>query len=51
VGVEQKSSAHCRTVAIEYRWAEAPRFDEIVNDFARLKVDVMLPQELHRFLT
>jgi putative tryptophan/tyrosine transport system substrate-binding protein len=30
-----------RTVAIEYRWAEAQRFDEIVNDFVRLKVDVI----------
>jgi putative ABC transport system substrate-binding protein len=30
-----------RTVAIEYRWAEAQRFDEIVNEFVRLKVDVI----------
>jgi putative ABC transport system substrate-binding protein len=31
-----------RTVAIEYRWAEAQRFDEIVNEFVRLKVDVII---------
>jgi putative ABC transport system substrate-binding protein len=30
-----------RTVAIEYRWAETQRFDEIVNEFVRLKVDVI----------
>ena len=30
-----------RTVAIEYRWAEAQRFDEIMNEFVRLKVDVI----------
>jgi putative tryptophan/tyrosine transport system substrate-binding protein len=30
-----------RTVAIEYRWAEAQHFDEIVNEFVRLKVDVI----------
>ena len=33
-----------RTVAIEYRWAEAPpeRFAEITAEFARLKVDVIV---------
>jgi putative ABC transport system substrate-binding protein len=31
-----------RTIAIEYRWAEAQRFDEIVNEFVRLKVDVIV---------
>jgi putative ABC transport system substrate-binding protein len=33
-----------RTVAIEYRWAEArpERFDEIAAEFVRLKVDVIL---------
>src|SRR5450631_2772158 len=31
-----------RTVVIEYRWAEAQRFDEILNEFVRLKVDVIL---------
>src|SRR5436190_24056144 len=31
-----------RTIAIEYRWAEAQRFDEIANEFVRLKVDVIL---------
>ena len=30
-----------RTITIEYRWAEAQRFDEIVNEFVRLKVDVI----------
>jgi ABC-type uncharacterized transport system substrate-binding protein len=30
-----------RTVVIEYRWAEAQRFDEILNEFVRLKVDVI----------
>jgi putative ABC transport system substrate-binding protein len=30
-----------RTVAIEYRWAETQVFDEIVNEFVRLKVDVL----------
>jgi len=30
-----------RTIAIEYRWAEAQRFDEIANEFVRLKVDVI----------
>jgi putative tryptophan/tyrosine transport system substrate-binding protein len=30
-----------RTIAIEHRWAEAQRFDEIVNEFVRLKVDVI----------
>jgi putative ABC transport system substrate-binding protein len=29
------------TIAIEYRWAEAQRFEEIVNEFVRLKVDVI----------
>ena len=33
-----------RTVAIEYRWAEAPpeRFAEIAAEFARLKADVIV---------
>jgi putative ABC transport system substrate-binding protein len=31
-----------RTIAIEYRWAEAQRFDEIANEFVRLKVDDIL---------
>jgi putative ABC transport system substrate-binding protein len=31
-----------RTVAIEYRWAEAQRFGEIVSEFVRLKVDVIV---------
>jgi putative ABC transport system substrate-binding protein len=31
-----------RTIAIEYRWAEAQRFDEIVNEFVRLKLDVIV---------
>ena len=30
-----------RTIATEYRWAEAQRFDEILNEFVRLKVDVI----------
>ena len=30
-----------RTIAIEYRWAEAQHFDEILNEFVRLKVDVI----------
>src|SRR5471030_1171013 len=30
-----------RTVAIEVRWAEAQRFDEILGEFVRLKVDVI----------
>jgi putative ABC transport system substrate-binding protein len=30
-----------RTVAIEFRWAEAQRFDEIVTELVRLKVDVI----------
>jgi putative tryptophan/tyrosine transport system substrate-binding protein len=31
-----------RTVAIEYRWAETQRFDEIAAEFVHLKVDVIL---------
>src|SRR5262245_26923443 len=33
-----------RTAAIEYRWAEgrSDRFTEIANEFARLKVDVIV---------
>ena len=30
-----------RTIAIEYRWAEAQNFDEILNEFVRLKVDLI----------
>ena len=30
-----------RTVVIEYRWAEAQHFDEILNEFVRLKVNVI----------
>jgi ABC-type uncharacterized transport system substrate-binding protein len=30
-----------RTMSIEYRWAEAQRFDAFVADFVRLKVDII----------
>src|SRR4051812_3796985 len=30
-----------RTIAIEYRWAESQRFDEVVAEFVRSKVDVI----------
>jgi putative tryptophan/tyrosine transport system substrate-binding protein len=30
-----------RTIAIEYRWAATQRFDEIVSEFVRAKVDVI----------
>jgi putative ABC transport system substrate-binding protein len=30
-----------RTIAIEYRWTEPQRFDEIANEFVRLKVDII----------
>jgi putative ABC transport system substrate-binding protein len=30
-----------RTIAIEYRWADAQNFDEILNEFVRLKVDLI----------
>ena len=30
-----------RTAAIEYRWAEEQRFDEIAAEFVRLKVDII----------
>ena len=30
-----------RTIAIEYRWAATQRFDEVVAEFVRLKVDVI----------
>jgi len=31
-----------RTVTIEFRWAETQRFDEIVSELVRLKVDVVI---------
>ena len=33
-----------RTVVIDYRWAEGrtERFDEIIDEFVRLKVDIVV---------